>query len=200
MNKCFFFILSLLLLSSVSLGQGEELLSSFFITQNENQVIINFSILGGASCNGVLVERRLESETDFQLAGGISGVCGGSEFEEHYTVVDENPYLNEKNIYRLRLGNQGFSPEKSLIVVELVNDYKIYPQPAREQIFIQFNNPNQEQVRLSVYNLSGQAIIENRLFNESLIYIDGTNLTEGMYLFQLSFESNKLLTGKFIRS
>lgn len=193
-------ILVLLTTMSSGFSQVDELLASFSISQNENTVIINFSINGGASCDGVEIERRLESETEFTLAGGISGVCGGSKFEEHYTEVDEAPILNEKNIYRLKLGNQGYSEEKYLVVVELVNDYKIYPQPAREQIFIQFNNPNQERVSLSVYTIEGQVIISNAVYTESLIYINGSELTEGIYLFQLSFDSNKLITGKFIRT
>lgn len=199
MKKFLVHILIIFCSSSSLFSQGEDILASFSIIQNENMVILNFSIKGGASCDGVIVERRLESETTYEVAGGISGVCGGSEFEEHYTIVDESPYLNQKNFYRLRLGNQGFSPEKSLVVVELVDEYKIYPQPARDQIFIKFNNPNQEQVSLSVYTLDGQVVIKNEVYNEALIYINGTELAEGMYLFQLSFESNKLLTGKFIR-
>lgn len=182
------------------LAQAEEVLESFSLTQNENTVIINFSIKGGASCNGVVVERRLASDTEYTVAGEISGVCGGSEFEEHYTIVDEAPILNSENIYRLRLGTQGFSDEKKLIVVELVNDYRIYPQPSKEEIFIQFNNPNEELVRLSVYNLEGQAIFENRPYNQSLIYVDGTNLSNGIYVFQIIFESDRHLTGKFVRS
>ncbi len=183
--------------SSVSISQADGLLASFSITQSENKVVINFSIHGGASCDGVILERRLESDTDYKVAGGISGVCGGSEFEEFYTIVDEAPYFNETNIYRLRLGNQGFSRENSIIVVELVDDYKIYPQPANDQLFIQFDNPNQEPVSLSIFSLDGKTVLNNVLSNQALISVDVSDFRQGIYFFELVFESNRRLTGKF---
>jgi len=181
-------------------AQVEDLLESFSLTQNENTVVINFAIRGGASCNGVTVERRLSADSFYVDAAAISGVCGGSEFTEHYTLVDEAPLFGETNIYRLVLGTQGFSEEKSLTVIELLNDYKIYPQPAREEIFIAFNNPNEEEVSLSVYALDGKTIINDARSNQAIIYLDGSTLTPGIYLFQLKFGSSKILTGKFIRS
>ncbi len=181
-------------------GQVDDILEEFRLVQNDNTVIANFSIIGGASCNGVTLERRLLTDTVYTTVSAIQGVCGGSEFTEHYSLVDESPILAHENIYRLILGSSGSSKEKSLIVIELINEYNVYPQPAVDELFIGFNNPNNESLSMSIYDIQGRQVKQiNNLSNNS-IYVDGSSLKSGIYIFQLNFDSPRMLTGRFIKS
>ena len=37
-----------------------------------------------------------------------------------------------------------------ILVVELNNEYTLFPQPMHEEVFVKFNNPNNEAVTLCV--------------------------------------------------
>lgn len=187
-------------LFNVCLSQSNDLLEDFSLLQNENSIVANFSIIGGGSCNGVTLQRRTPTDTVYQNVGAIQGICGGSEFTEHYTVIDENPVLASENFYRLVLGFSGVSEEKSIVVVELVDDYTIYPQPSDQEIFIKFNNPNRESVRLKVYDIDGRLVKSFMELQNDIIFVNGSDLKSGIYIFQLEFSSARLITGKFIRS
>jgi len=180
-------------------GQSaHEILESFTLVQNGNNVLANFSVKGGASCNGVTLERRVAGDTDYTISGQIQGVCGGSEFTEHYSIQDESPELAEQNFYRLKLGTQGYSRESDIVVIELLGDYNIYPQPAANEVFVKFDNPNNESAKCKVYDSKGLVVYDKDGFNNDIIFIDSTDLISGMYFFQIQFTEQKLLTGKFI--
>ncbi|MEZ8000091.1 MAG: T9SS type A sorting domain-containing protein [Flavobacteriales bacterium] len=180
-------------------GQLSNILEKFSLVQNGNTVIANFSIVSGASCNSVTLERRLADDSTFQEAGVIQGVCGGSEFIEHYSIVDESPNLGALNNYRLILGFTGKSSEVVILVIELNNEYTLFPQPMDEEVFVKFNNPNNEAVTLRVFDAQGKRVKELKGINNDLIFIDGSSLGSGLFIFQIEFTSSRLISGKFIR-
>jgi len=186
--------------SYYSAGQGHEILESFSLTQTGNNVLVNFAIKGGASCNGVTLQRRLSSDSIYSVAAEIQGVCGGSEFTEHYTLEDDSPELGNSNIYRLKLGTVGFSDELEITVIELLSEYTIYPQPAASEVFLKYDNPGNTPVSVNVFDSAGRIVKRLRGLTSDLIFINSSDLEVGMYIFQLEFSTGEMLTGKFIRT
>ncbi|MFK7756245.1 MAG: T9SS type A sorting domain-containing protein [Flavobacteriales bacterium] len=189
-----------LIFSFNATAQEHEILESFNITQNGNSVLINFSIKGGASCDGVTLQRRLAKDTTYAVAAEIQGVCGGSEFTEHYVMEDDAPELGETNIYRLMLGRAGFSNETEISVIQLLTEYTIYPQPAASEVFLKYDNPGNEPVSVTVYDTAGKVVRRLLGLTSDVIFINSSDLNSGLYIFQLEYSSGALLTGKFIRS
>lgn len=194
------FILFCALVAVHSVSAQDDILEDFDLVQTGNSIIANFSIRGGASCQGVTLQRRLEGDSDYHVAAEIQGVCGGSEFTEFYSMEDSAPQLGQENIYRLKLGSQGFSDEIRITVIELSSDYKVYPQPSADQIFVKFENPNSEEVLLSVYDSTGKSVVRKDAFTRDIIFINAASLRSGIYIFQIEFSSSKIISGKFLRS
>jgi len=68
------------------------------------------------------------------------------------------------------------------------NQIAVYPNPARENIKIQFNSENKEYATFSIYNVQGQIVINRKLsaFEENTIEV--SNLKQGIYF----IKSNEL--------
>lgn len=67
-----------------------------------------------------------------------------------------------------------------------------------EEVFIKFNNPNNEAVTLRVFDAQGRRVKELKGLNNDLIFIDGSSLGSGLYIFLIEFTSSRLISGKFI--
>ena len=69
---------------------------------------------------------------------------------------------------------------------------KVYPNPAREYITLEFVNPNESIVK--VYNLSGHIVFETVSCTKSFLKIDLTFLPEGLYLIKTTTSFNETCT------
>lgn len=164
-------------------AQLHPILDNFNIVQIGNSVQINFAIQGGASCVGVDLERSDDS-FNFEIVGSISGVCGGSEFVEFYSLPDENPIRGEKSFYRLRLGSQGRSELVEFTFVPLENGLKVFPNPASDQCFVRFDNSNSSPHVVQLIDQRGRTL---RSFetSSSQVEFDLNDLLSGIYLIRI---------------
>ena len=159
------------------------ILVSFELVQVDNTVQLTFGILGGASCNGVQWERA-GADLNFEAIAAISGVCGGSEFTEYYSLVDEAPLTGEESFYRLVLGNQGRSQERSFLFVALDDGVKLYPNPSSAVVNLRFSNPSQKLVKIRVFDISGSLVFED-LSQNGEYQLNVTDLRRGVHLVEV---------------
>lgn len=166
------------------------ILASFELVQVDNTVQLTFGILGGASCNGVQWERA-GADLDFETIASISGVCGGSEFTEYYSLVDEAPLTGEVSYYRLVLGSQGRSQERTFLFVELDDGVKLYPNPSSDVVNLRFSNPSQKLVKIRVFDITGSLVFEDLSQNgEYQLKVSG--LARGVHLLQVQTEDQSI--------
>jgi hypothetical protein len=78
------------------------------------------------------------------------------------------------------------------------NSIKIYPNPFKESTTLSFDNLKKEKHNLSVYNSIGQVILSINSITTGEVKIERTNLTNGLYFFQLRTESQIVGAGKII--
>lgn len=71
---------------------------------------------------------------------------------------------------------------------ELERQFKIYPNPASDQLFIELNDLAHE-LDVEVYNMTGQLVMNEIFRNTSMISLDVSGLTEGIYV--LKFNADK---------
>ncbi len=95
---------------SISYGSSaqETILEKFTATEVNDDIVLNWTIEQGSTCNGIDITRSSDS-LNFILIGDIEGICGDQEKSIPYTFVDENPIRNQINYYRLELGSVGSS-------------------------------------------------------------------------------------------
>lgn len=182
-------------LTLLSQEPGNDILESFSAIQVGNAVQIDFSIKGGASCQGAALQRSSDGQF-FEDIEYIQGICGGTEFTEFYTLKDEEPLSNRTNFYRVELGNAGYSSVLDLNFVSLENDYRVYPQPSRDWVVIKFDNPTQTPFVLNIYTLLG-GIKDSGTVTSNEVFLNLGRYQAGNYVFQL-ISSEKMITGTFV--
>ncbi len=90
--------------------------------------------------------------------------------------------------------------------IENYNLLSIYPNPFTEYAIITFDNPTNEKYRLLIIDVTGKVVMEiNEIYGDR-VEIDGSNLSAGVYVFELTCgqcvlagkEGEKLFRGRFV--
>ena len=90
--------------------------------------------------------------------------------------------------------------------IENYNLFSIYPNPFTEHAIITFDNPTNEKYRLLIIDVTGKVVMEiNEIYGDR-VEIDGSNLSAGVYVFELTCgqcvlagkEREKLFKGRFV--
>lgn len=196
MIKLFLFCTSVL--AGIASWAQSDILESFTVIQVDNHLQIDFAIAGGASCNGVQLLRS-SNGVDFYHLNEIEGICGGSEFVEHYTLLDDSPLQTTANHYKLILGTEGASEVLSYHFVALEAGYRVIPNPVRDWAVIRFDNPTGLSFELNVYDLNGAVVESAPNITSTEIRLELRNYQAGMYIFQLRSSDGTLITGRFHR-
>ena len=64
--------------------------------------------------------------------------------------------------------------------IKVTNEFKVYPNPARDFVAIEFNN-SESKASIQILDLSGSKVMSLDVSNESLINIDISQFTNGYY-------------------
>ena len=189
--------IGLLSLSLCVSSQPDATLGSFTAVEVNGQVLLNWEIAAGSTCNGISIQRSADS-THFSEIGSISGVCGSVSTAVIYNYTDTEPIVNHINFYRLELGNN----VSKLISVKVnaigADGYQLQPNPVSENALLLFRNLEKSRYALTVYSVDGRLALTSATTSESFP-IAGSSLAAGMYVFSVINEvTGKLLTGKFL--
>lgn len=66
---------------------------------------------------------------------------------------------------------------------------KIYPNPAKDVIYIDFLNFNKENIQLSIYDIFGKTIYQNNILNKNNISLNTSQFTKGIYFIKINSNS-----------
>ena len=183
-------------LAGISSWAQSSILEYFTALQIDNHVQIDFAIVGGASCNGVQLLRSSDGE-NFYFLEEIEGVCGGSEFTEQFTLIDDAPLQTTANHYKLILGTVESSEVLTYHFVALEAGYRVIPNPIRDWAVIRFDNPTGLVFELAVFDMSGALVESGSNITSSEIHLQLTKYRPGMYIFQLLSVDGTRITGRF---
>ena len=190
-NSINLFLTSIFLYACIqsTFAQSHPILGKFYISENEGDVYLNWSIIEGSTCNGIQIYRSTDS-TNFSQIGEIYGVCGSVSFEQPYDFTDNNPVKNKVNYYRLELGNQGFSQIVSVEIIDIEsNGYQIRPHPANSETKIYFDNNTNREQQLILYNMNGIEVFTSTT-KEDFFLLKTSFLQSGLYFFTISISGN----------
>ncbi|MFZ6052426.1 T9SS type A sorting domain-containing protein [Halocola ammonii] len=196
----FFTLFFTIVLSFSGFAQKEDttsILAGFSLRQVDNHIQINFAIKGGSSCNGVELERS-KNGLDFEVINFIPGICGGTDKTEYYTLSDNQPLANQENHYRLQLGQQERTFVLTIRFVPLEDGYRVFPNPASQFTLIRFNNPQELQHELYIFDARGLIVEKASNITSSEVYLNLQNYSPGKYFFTLAAQNGNGVKGKFI--
>lgn len=175
---------------------GHSILRDFSARQEGEAIILDWTIKGGNTCQGISIERFSNEQQLFQPIGQYDGICGSTENDERYEFVDSFPLPNQTNLYRLELGHQGYT---NVLSVEFftfnADDYILLGNPLVERTRIVFDNPLGDECQFSLYDLGGKLISNSETSGGEIVLLkDG--LRTGIYLFNITSKNGIDIVGK----
>ena len=185
----------------VSLGfavRSQSILSSFDIGLSQGNVLLAWTIKSGSTCNGMQVFRSQDS-VNFVLIEDIQGVCGSLSSSVSYTFTDHTPILNAFNYYKIDFGGQ---EQSSILGIEVINvlsnSFVLRPNPVTGASDLYFENDNQNEVVLKVFEDFGDVIYKSQT-NSNKFVLDSTSFSDGLYYFSLeNMKSRNIINGKAV--
>lgn len=177
-------------------SQQNPILGNFFIYEKNGKVYLSWQIVAGSTCNGIQIYRSNDG-LNFSKVGEIAGICGSSSSAVSYNFTDEKPEPNKINCYRLELGGNGSSKILSVEIINIENGYQIRPNPVVNTAKIYFDNDNNEERQLSVYDANGHMVSESTTEKDFFDFSVG-NLPFGIYFFTIAYKDTVKVSGKII--
>ncbi|MDA9161645.1 T9SS type A sorting domain-containing protein [Crocinitomicaceae bacterium] len=176
----------------------QTILGDFDIDQSNGKVLLAWTIKSGSICNGMQIFRSKDS-VDFVLIEDIQGVCGDLSSSVSYTYTDQTPILNNYNYYKINFGGLEDSNILGIEVINILsNSYLLKPNPVTGASDLYFENDNQSEVVLKVFDDFGDVIyLEETQANK--FTLDSTSFSSGMYYFSLENKTTRnVINGKAV--
>ena len=193
-------ILAICLFFSTSLLHSQEadfILSKFFATQVEDEVLLRWTITAGNTCQDTYVERSEDGKT-YERIGLIGGICGSPDASITYEYYDTMPLLNRNNYYRLELGQYGYTSAKTLEFLQYnQQDFLIAPNPMSDHARIMFDNSESQEHKLNIIDFQGRIVLEV-VTSSNVFNIYRHQLTAGIYIFKVLLLEEDIFGGKLV--
>jgi hypothetical protein len=171
------------------------ILRSFTAFKQPTGVLLRWVIKGGQQCQGVKVYRS-EQDLLFKQISHVEGICGSATEDETYTHFDNSPTSNTYNFYRLEMGFQGFTDTITVFFEDFGAKEHLVQTNYRDGSYrILYNNDNNKEAILRVFDLSGKELIQETSTNSDVTF-DATGLRAGIYVFRISGVSETDIHGK----
>lgn len=184
-------------ISNALFSQAHPILDNFYLIESNGSVILNWTIKGGSTCNGIQIYRSTDS-LNFIQVGDIAGVCGSSSASQPYDFTDNSPVKNKVNYYKLELGQEGFTSVISIEIIEVgKNGNQVRPNPAKDNARIYFTNEKHVTSNLFLYNTSGTVLLK-QTSDFDYFDLDLTGIDAGTYVFVIFQDESLRSTGRII--
>lgn len=164
--------------------------SRFTASPVAEQVLLDWVIAAGATCDGIGVYRGSDT-VGMTLIHFIPGVCGDLARPVTYSYVDSFPLINQINYYRLELGPRVFT---SAIAIALLNiggqGYQFRPHPVTDQARLILAGEIYRNYQIDIYDSRGQRR-KSLSFSGNDFYFETRELENGLYYFTLFSKDGK---------
>jgi phosphatidylserine/phosphatidylglycerophosphate/cardiolipin synthase-like enzyme len=159
-----------------------------------NDSVLNYNVLANDYLHGQMFSAALS--VDGHPANGTALVAGGNiEYTPNpgFTGLDTIHYQACNGIYAnfCDMGelivqvSQGSGIEK-----ESADDFKVYPNPVKDQLNISFFSTQKQPVSISIINMQGRTVLKRSMTSENGVNnqnINDLSFSSGVYSIQLSF-------------
>lgn len=174
-----------------------ELTSFTAQTIQATKVKLNWQTATEVNNFGFDIERKVTSvsrSTDWKKIGFIEG-HGNSYSPKHYSFDDHNIVGGSHFTYRLKQidlgGTYEYSNEIYLEILPMQNRlFQNYPNPFNPTTKIKFSLTEPQKVKIKIYNTLGELVhlVAGKTFDTGFheVEFNASNLTSGMYLYQIS--------------
>ncbi|MCE7040412.1 DUF4347 domain-containing protein [Dyadobacter sp. CY312] len=165
----------------------------FGAEKHEGQILLSWQTTSETNSSHFKIERS-DKNLKWVETGDVAAV-GESSMLQNYTYTDTQP-LSGENLYRLKMVDVDGSFAYSKIVSVHFESKRLsaYPNPVSEKLFIK-DGPTVNSVKL--YNVNGILVFSAASFPEK--GLDVRPLASGMYIVNITDQSGKVETLKFVK-
>jgi hypothetical protein len=197
--KKFILILMAMGIGSLASAQQHEILGYFEANVKNNEILLNWSVVKGKTCNGIKVFHSIDG-INYEEIGEIKGICGSANEEIYYNLIDFKPVSNENNYYKLELGLQGYSTPLVMDFQSIGDDgYSIFPNPGVEEFKI-FISGSGEPTELFIYDLTGRLSGRYNSNSGQLFTVPTQDWKQGIYFVKIVKQGEVVATTKWVKS
>ena len=174
---------------------------TFAAYQAHRAVDLQWLSNSGYKVNTFEVEHSLDGE-NFSQIGQLTNKKWSNELEYHQTI-DEQPKKGV-NYYRVKEnylnGSFAYTPVQSVVFGIDLAGISIFPNPAREALFINLGLQDGLQADLTMTNHLGQEVkaLKVESMDNQLIQLNTADLLNGLYYLNISVEGQKSFTKKVL--
>lgn len=171
-------------------------LSSFELYKQAESILLEWRTSSEINNKGFEVQKS-EDGYNWETLGFIDG-NGSSNSQNEYYFVDNSPNYGE-NYYRLKQidfdGNSEYSNVVNIYWEREALSTKLYPNPSSGNLFLDLNNPSQEEYTIQIFDLSGKLIGTEKIsdFFVTNTYQVQTRLRKGTYIVRVNGLSKPLI-------
>lgn len=179
-------------------AQEHPFLAAWGLTELPGAIRLDWTIAGGSTCDGQVVERSTDGVT-FTDVHTISGLCGDPDIPTSYGWTDEAPPEFSQVHYRVKLGFDGYSSVKTLRFDQLRgSDQRVFPNPADRTVTLLVNLPVSASVDLVVFDARGARVLERQRHQGPRFDLDLAGWPAGTYTYLITGEGRRF-TGTIVR-
>lgn len=180
-------------------------LGKFDAECNNGKVNLTWNTISEVNNDKFIIERS-ENGVDFSSLGKVQG-AGNSNSLLHYKWVDTNP-IRGMAYYRLKQvdyngDNETFTAQ-SIYCKELVNPFRVYPNPAFDIIHIEFtSNKTNLNSRIELVDISGRIIYTESIKTDqglNTYTLNNIEFNPGIYFIRVHLNAGEILTEKIVLS
>lgn len=180
-------------------AQEHPFLAAYTVEVVDGSVHVDWTILGGNTCDGQEVERSTDG-IHFVAVHRIQGLCGDPFVPRRYDWYDTAPPELSVLHYRVKLGNEGTSSVKTVRYEQLrTTEQRFYPSPTIGEATLLLNVAPGTAVDLLVHDLSGRVVIEIQDRPGPLLRLDLATLPQGTYVYRAAADG-RAFVGRFVKA
>ena len=187
--------------SSSSIVSEFEILYLQSTIINVNQIKLNWTTNTDYRTEQYIIERS-SNGIDFTPIQNISTISQSPQ-AILYDVIDDRP-LPGKNFYRIHRKDLSTSVQFSNIVSETVifqeENFTIFPNPAKDFVYLNLKNYEGQQLQVQLTNSLGQIIFQDKVFTDSNtpLSIPISDFKDGVYLVSVIRKNGPIKSKKLV--
>lgn len=179
-------------------AQEHPYIGSYELREIAPGVMVNWSIRGGNTCEGMDVERSLDG-VNFTSVYHLEGICGDVDQPMPYRFFDADPPEFRQVYYRIKLGFDGYSSVKDLFVQQLKeSDHRFFPNPVLDRATLVVRTASAQGTDLRVFDASGALVYKLDRLPGQEFKLDLADLPAGAYSYQATSGSARI-AGRFVK-
>jgi len=180
------------------LAQEHPFIAAYDLTELSGAIRIDWTILGGSTCNGQDVERSTDGLA-FIPVHRIEGICGSPGASVPYVWLDQAPPEFSTVYYRVKLGFDGYTSVKSVQFQQITtSEQRFFPNPVAEAATLVLNASVVAPIDLRITDAAGRQVLRFTGVQGPSIPIDARALAPGMYTYA-AVAGSRAFQGRFIK-